>query len=115
MAELTRMTADEVVSYFLEGEGVDVLRESLLWVCQQLMEAEVSEHVGASRGERAPEATTHRTVRPRVWATRAGEIRTGHPQIRRARTSRASSSRVSDQRRAPAVIKRTSPASRRAR
>lgn len=28
MAEVTRMTADEVVSYFLEGEGVDVLRES---------------------------------------------------------------------------------------
>ncbi len=51
MAELHRMTTDEVVSYFLEGEGVDVLRESLLWVCQQLMEAEVSELVGAERGE----------------------------------------------------------------
>jgi len=46
MAEVTRMTADEVVSYFLEGEGVDVLRDSLLWVCQQLMEAEVSESRG---------------------------------------------------------------------
>lgn len=43
MAEVQRMTVDEVVSYFLEGEGVDYLRESLTWMCQQLMEAEVSD------------------------------------------------------------------------
>jgi len=85
MAEVTRMTADEVVSYFLEGEGVDVLRESLLWVCQQLMEAEVSELVGAGRGERAPEERlTHRNgYRPRAWHTRAGEIELAIPKIRR--------------------------------
>src|SRR5438067_10280828 len=41
MAERKRMTADEVVGYLLEGEGLDVLRESLAWVVQQLMEAEV--------------------------------------------------------------------------
>ena len=29
MAEVSRMTVDEVVSYFLEGEGIDYLRESL--------------------------------------------------------------------------------------
>jgi hypothetical protein len=40
MAERKRMTADEVVGYLLEGEGLDVLRESLAWVVQQLMEAE---------------------------------------------------------------------------
>jgi putative transposase len=85
MAEVTRMTADEVVSYFLEGEGVDVLRESLLWVCQQLMEAEVSELVGAGRGERAPEERlTHRNgYRLRPWQTRAGEIELAIPKIRR--------------------------------
>jgi hypothetical protein len=37
------VTPDKVVSYFLEREGVDVLRKSLLWICQQLMESEVSE------------------------------------------------------------------------
>ncbi|GIU95356.1 MAG: IS256 family transposase [Gaiellaceae bacterium] len=85
MAEVTRMTVDEVVSYFLEGEGVDVLRESLLWVCQQLMEAEVSELVGAERGERAPEERlTHRNgYRPRPWHTRAGELELAIPKIRR--------------------------------
>ncbi len=55
MAEVQRMTVDEVVSYFLEGEGVDFLHESLAWVCQHLLETEVSELVGAARGERAPE------------------------------------------------------------
>ena len=33
MAERKRMTADEVVGYLLEGEGLDVLRESLAWGC----------------------------------------------------------------------------------
>ena len=85
MAEVQRMTIDEVVSYFLEGEGVDVLRDSLRWVCQQLMEAEVSELVGAARGERAPEERlTHRNgYRARPWATRAGEIELAIPKIRR--------------------------------
>ena len=39
MAETQRMTAEQVVAYLLEGEGFDFLRESLSWVCQQLMEA----------------------------------------------------------------------------
>ncbi|MFN2471890.1 MAG: hypothetical protein ABR583_13075 [Gaiellaceae bacterium] len=44
MAETKRMTAEQVVSYLLEGEeGLDFLRESLRWLVQQLMEAEVSE------------------------------------------------------------------------
>jgi transposase-like protein len=84
MAEVHRMTVDEVVSYFLEGEGVDVLRDSLRWVCQQLMEAEVSELIGAEHGERNPERLTHRNgYRSRAWSTRAGEIELAIPKIRR--------------------------------
>jgi putative transposase len=85
MAEVSRMTVDEVVGYFLEGEGVDYLRESLAWVCQQLMEAEVSGLVGADRGKRAPEERlTHRNgYRARPWQTRAGEIELAIPKIRR--------------------------------
>ena len=48
MAETKRMTAEQVVSYLLEEDGLDFLRESLRWVVQQLMEAEVSELVGAA-------------------------------------------------------------------
>ena len=50
MAETKRMTAEQVVSYLLEEDGLDFLRESLLWVVQQLMEAEVSELVGDAGG-----------------------------------------------------------------
>ena len=85
MAETKRMTAEQVVAYLLEGEGLDFLRESLSWVCQQLMEAEVSELVGAARGERAPEERlSHRNgYRARAWQTRAGEIELAIPKIRR--------------------------------
>jgi putative transposase len=85
MAETKRMTTEQVVGYLLEGEGVDFLRESLSWVVQQLMEAEVSELIGAGRGERAPEERlTHRNgYRPRPWQTRAGEIELAIPKLRR--------------------------------
>ena len=85
MAERKSMTAEQVVGYLLEGEGLDFLRESLTWVCQQLMEAEVSELVGADRGERAPaERLTHRNgYRPRPWQTRAGELELAIPKLRR--------------------------------
>src|SRR5882724_6649929 len=59
MAETKRMTAEQVVSYLLEEEGFDFLRESLTWVVQQLMEAEVSELVGAAHGERGPRGAAH--------------------------------------------------------
>src|SRR6266511_1735276 len=86
MAETKRMTAEEVVRYLLDDEeGLDFLRESLVWVVQQLMEVEVSELVGAGRGERAPaERLTHRNgYRARPWATRAGEIELAIPKLRR--------------------------------
>jgi putative transposase len=84
MAEVKRMTADEVVSYLLEEEGVDFLRESLKWVVQQLMEAEVSELIGAGHGERTADRATHRNgYRSRRWDTRAGEIELAIPKLRR--------------------------------
>src|SRR4051794_33947227 len=84
MAE-KRMTVEQVVSYLLEGEeGIDFLRESLTSVVQQLMEAEVSELIGAEHGERSPERLTHRNgYRPRRWDTRAGELELAIPKIRR--------------------------------
>src|SRR5262245_35929023 len=85
MAERKRMTAEEVVGYLLEGDGLDFVKESLTWVVQQLMEAEVSELIGAARGERAPgERLTHRNgYRARPWQTRAGELELAIPKLRR--------------------------------
>ncbi len=84
MAETKRMTADEVVSYLLEEDGVDFLRESLKWVVQQPMEAEMSELIGAEHGERTPDRATHRNgYRGRRWDTRAGEIELAIPKLGR--------------------------------
>ncbi len=84
MAEKDRMTPEEVVSYLLEGDGVDYLRDSLRWMVEQLMEAEVSELIGAERGERTDDRATHRNgYRQRRWDTRAGELELAIPKLRK--------------------------------
>ncbi len=84
MAEGRRMTAEEVVAKLMSDEHADVLRESLRWMVEQLMEVEVSELIGAELGERTPDRATHRNgYRARRWDTRAGEIELQIPKLRR--------------------------------
>jgi transposase-like protein len=68
----------------LRDEHADVIRESVKALVQELMEVEVSELIGAERGERRPEdRATHRNgYRRRRWDTRAGEIELQIPKIR---------------------------------
>ncbi len=83
MAGLDRMTIAEVVREVLRDEHSDVICESVRAVAQELMEAEVSELIGAERGERTEDRATHRNgYRPRRWDTRAGEIELQIPKIR---------------------------------
>ncbi len=84
MAGVDRMTIEEVVRKVLIDDHADVIRESVRWVVQQMMESEVSELVGAELGERRPEdRATHRNgYRPRRWDTRAGEIELQIPKLR---------------------------------
>jgi putative transposase len=84
MAETERMTAEEVVRQLLEDPGgADLVRESLRWLVQQLMEAEVSELIGAAHGERTEDRATWRNgYRPRRWDTRAGELELRIPKLR---------------------------------
>jgi putative transposase len=78
-----RMTIEEVVRQVLREEHGDVIRESVRLVAQELMEAEVSELIGAQRGERTEDRATHRNgYRPRRWDTRAGEIELQIAKIR---------------------------------
>jgi putative transposase len=61
-----------------------LLRESLRWVVQQLMQAEVTELIGAERGERSEDCLTHRNgYRTRSWSTRARELELAIPKPRR--------------------------------
>src|SRR3982750_4103430 len=78
-----RMTIEEVVREVLREEHGDVIRESVRAVAQELMEAEVSELIGAAHGERTEDRATHRNgYRARRWDTRAGEIELQIPKIR---------------------------------
>jgi hypothetical protein len=83
MAGADRMAIEEVVRKVLVDEHADVLRESVAWLARQLMEVEVSELIGAERGERTEDRATHRNgYRARRWDTRAGEIELQIPKIR---------------------------------
>ena len=84
MAGQDRMTIEEVVRKVLCEEHVDVVRESVRAVAAEIMEAEVSELVGAERGERRPQdrATQRNGYRPRRWDTRAGEVELQIPKLR---------------------------------
>ena len=84
MAGADRMTIEEVVRKVLLDEHADVIREAVKAVAAEMMELEVSELIGAERGERRPEdRATHRNgYRARRWDTRAGEIELQIPKIR---------------------------------
>src|SRR5215216_832480 len=83
MAGPDRMAIEEVVRKVLREEHADVIRDSVRWVVHELMEAEVSELVGAKLGERTEDRATHRNgYRPRRWDTRAGEIELQIPKLR---------------------------------
>ena len=83
MAGRDRMAVEEVVRQVLREEHGDVIRESVRVVAQELMEAEVSELIGAAHGERSEDRATHRNgYRARRWDTRAGEIELQIPKIR---------------------------------
>ncbi len=85
MAGADRMMIEEVVRKVLLEEHGDVIREAVMAVCAELMEAEVSAQIGVERGERRPDdRMTHRNgYRAREWQTRAGTVELQIPKLRR--------------------------------
>jgi putative transposase len=83
MAESKSMTIEQVVREVMAGDHADVLRESVRLVVQELMNAEVSELIGAEPGERTPDRATWRNgYRSREWDTRVGVIELQIPKLR---------------------------------
>jgi putative transposase len=76
MAEGQSMTVADVVAKTMDGRLEDFVREAVALIARELMEAEISEQIGAGLGEVAPEVrSAHRNgYRARPWETRAGEI-----------------------------------------
>ncbi len=83
MAERQSMTTPEVVSKTMIDEHADFLREAVMMVARELMEAEISTEIGATHGEVSAERATHRNgYRDRLWETRVGAIELAVPRKR---------------------------------
>jgi putative transposase len=81
---LSQSVASELLEAFRAGEGVDLIRESVRLVMQELIETEASERIGASRYERTEARVTDRNgSRPRLVATQAGDVELRIPKLRR--------------------------------
>src|SRR4051812_17386323 len=57
---LSQSVVSELLEAFRAGEGVDLIRESVRLVMQELIETEAAEHIGASRYERTEARVTDR-------------------------------------------------------
>lgn len=83
MADETSMAREELLRKAQMSQDVDFLREGVRALAQALMEAEVSQHVGAKRYERTSERTGERNgTRERRWDTRVGSLTLRVPRVR---------------------------------
>jgi putative transposase len=81
---LSQSVASELLEAFRAGEGVDLIRESVRLVMQELIETEATERVGAGRYERSESRVTDRNgSRARLVATQAGDVRLRIPKLRK--------------------------------
>jgi putative transposase len=81
---LSQSALSELLDAFRAGEGVDLIRDSVRMVMQELIEAEATERIGAGRYERTPERVTERNgARSRLVSTQAGDIELRIPKLRK--------------------------------
>lgn len=80
---LSQSAVSELLEAFRAGDGVDLVRESVRMVLQELIETEAAEVIGAGRYERTETRSTERNGhRPRVLTTKAGDIDLRIPKLR---------------------------------
>jgi putative transposase len=66
------------------SDGVDLVRDAVRLVLQELVEAEATEVIGAARYERSDARTTERNGhRQRTLSTKAGDVEVGIPKLRK--------------------------------
>src|SRR4051812_32725679 len=81
---LSQSAVSELLEAFRTGEGVDLVRESVRMVMQELIEAEATERIGAGKYELTNTRTTERNgARDRLLATQAGDVELRIPKLRK--------------------------------
>jgi transposase-like protein len=81
---LPQSALSELLEAFRAGDGVDLVRESVQLVLQELIEAEATEKIGAAPYERSPERVTERNgSRPRALTTKGGDVELRIPKLRK--------------------------------
>ena len=77
------MDALDIIRKHADGADIDFLRETLQVVLHAVMDADVSQQIGADLHERSEDRVTYRNgSRPRRWDTRAGTIDLRIPKLR---------------------------------
>jgi putative transposase len=81
---LSESAVSELLDAFRAGDGVDLIRDAVTMVLQELIEVEATERIGAGRYERSESRLTDRNgSRPRLLATQAGDIGLRIPKLRK--------------------------------
>jgi len=81
---LPQSAVSDLLEVLRTGEAVDLIRESVRTVLQELIEAETTEAIGAARYERTDTRTNERNgSRPRTLSTKAGDIDLRIPKLRK--------------------------------
>ena len=81
---LSQSVVSEMLDAFRTGEGVNLVRDAVQLVLQELIEVEAAEQIGAARYERSEQRTTERNGhRPRLLATQAGDVNLKIPKLRK--------------------------------
>jgi putative transposase len=81
---LDQSVLSDLLDALRTGEGLDLVREAVTLVCQELIEAELTQVIGADRYERADTRLTERNGhRTRVLSTKAGDVELAIPKLRK--------------------------------
>ena len=78
---LSQSVASELLAAFRAGEGVDLVRESVRLVMQELVEVDAAEQIGASRYQRTEDRITHRNGSLGIGSDRPYGMPVAHPAL----------------------------------
>ena len=80
---LPQSAVSDLLDALRAGDGVDLVRESVRMVLQELIETEAAETIGAGRYERTDTRATERNgSRPKLLTTKGGDVTVAIPKLR---------------------------------